>query len=118
MERKKILIVEDDEEVRDSLKDVLEERGYEVITAANGNEGVLKLQQRAQPSLVLLDLMMPYANGWQFLEYQRADSTFAKVPVVVISAFPESAKTLEVNAFLPKPIQLDKLLSTVQTLSA
>jgi CheY-like chemotaxis protein len=118
MDRKKILIVEDDEEVRDTLKDVLEERGFEIIVAANGREGLLKLQKNSQPHLVLLDLMMPHANGWQFLEHQKADQTFAKIPVVVISAFPESARTLDVAAFIPKPIRLDYLIKTVSQLSA
>jgi CheY-like chemotaxis protein len=117
--QKNILIVEDDKAVRQTMQDVLEIQGYQVFCAADGDEGLQILRKiAAHPCVVLLDLMMPKSNGWQFLDSQRADPELSGVPVIICSAYPESAKTLRPAAFIPKPIQLKDLLGTVSTYCA
>ena len=82
-----ILIVEDDFDIREALTQILEEEGYAVREAANGREA-LDVAARELPSLILLDLMMPVMNGWQFRAEQIKDPRLAPVPVLVISADP------------------------------
>jgi CheY-like chemotaxis protein len=115
LKRNNILIVEDDEAVRLMMQDVLELNGYAVFTASDGGEGIKILRELLPNScMVLLDLMMPRTNGWQFLDVQRNDPEMSAVPVVVCSAYRESAKSIYPAAFIEKPIQLDVLLGTVQ----
>jgi CheY-like chemotaxis protein len=112
-----ILVVEDDSAIREVLTDVLESEGYEVLNAANGREAIQLLQHSLPPCLILLDLMMPVMNGWQFRDVQRQDPLLAPVPVVVISAdsdLPSKAAAIHANDFLKKPIELNRLLDTVE----
>lgn len=119
MSCKNILIVEDDHAIRQMMKDVLELNGYKIHTASDGSEGIQVLQKiLPQPCLVLLDLMMPGTNGWQFLDVQRSDPSFASIPVVVCSAYKESAKAVAPSAIVEKPIQLEALLGAVKAFCA
>src|SRR5262245_3958654 len=113
---KTILLVEDDHDIRDALGQILEEEGYRVYGAGNGREALDFLASSPVPSLILLDLMMPVMNGWQFREEQLKDKRLAPVPVIVISADPNlqpKASTLNAAAILRKPIALDDLLSAL-----
>jgi CheY-like chemotaxis protein len=84
---KRILVVEDNDDIRDLLVQVLDEEGYEVDCAENGKEALEKLAARpSDPSLVLLDLMMPTMNGWEFLEARKKDPTLAIHKIVTMSA--------------------------------
>jgi CheY-like chemotaxis protein len=115
MSHKNILVIEDDSAIRQSLKDVLELNGYTVSTAVDGDDGEKKLKALAvPPCMILLDLMMPSRNGWQFLDFQRNDSALKHIPVVVCSAYEESAKAIRPAAIVPKPVQLEKLLGAVK----
>lgn len=115
MSAKRILIVEDDDAIRQMLKDVLEIAGYELFTAADGKEGIEALSMLSpSPCLILLDMMMPGTNGWDFLDYQRSVSRLAGIPVIVCSAYKESAKTVKPSAFIEKPIQLNTLLKAIR----
>ena len=119
MKCNKVLIVEDDQAIRQTIQDVLELNGYEVFTAVNGADGIRQLKNISPDScVVLLDLMMPGTNGWQFLDVQRNDPVLCKVPVVICSAYKESAKAVHPDAFIEKPIQLNSLLGTVKELCA
>lgn len=119
MAHKSILVIEDDQAVRQTIKDLLEIQGYQVYAASNGEEGASLLGTLAEvPCVILLDLMMPKMNGWQFLDLQRNHPIFKNVPVVICSAYEESAKAIRPTAFISKPIQLDALLSTVQKFCA
>jgi CheY-like chemotaxis protein len=112
-----ILVVEDDSAIREVLTDVLESEGYQVVNAANGREAIQLLRGTTLPCLILLDLMMPVMNGWQFRDEQRQDPVLAPVPVVVISAdsdLPTKAAAIHANDFLKKPIELNRLLDTVE----
>lgn len=118
MALKKILIIEDDPAIREALQLALELKGYEAVTASNGREAIEKLEKDPDPGLILLDLMMPGMNGWQFLDFQQSHPDYAHIPVIVCSAFYESARTVQSRAFLPKPVELKALLHTVEAFCA
>ena len=113
--RCKILVVEDDDDIRDSLKELLEEEGYRVDTAANGQQALVKLQERELPQLILLDLMMPVMDGWQFQKELRDVPSLARLPVIVISASKFSREPLNAAAFIPKPLDAGVLLETIES---
>jgi CheY-like chemotaxis protein len=113
--KKTILIVEDDIDIRDSLRELLEIEGYSVISAANGQEGLdcLARQSAAKIDLILLDLMMPIKDGLTFRAEQQEHPTWSNIPVVVMSAdrnAPQKVANLGVMACLRKPVELDVLL--------
>jgi CheY-like chemotaxis protein len=110
-----VLLVEDDNDIRDALVQILEEEGYVVVAAAHGRIG-LELMRLHRPMLILLDLMMPVMNGWQFREAQLQDAVFAATPVIVISAdnsARQESEAMRVQGFLQKPIELSELLRVV-----
>lgn len=114
-----ILVVEDDADIRDALETYLAGEGYPVFTARNGQDALARLREIPAPSLVLLDLMMPVMNGWDFLEAQKTDSVIATLPVVVVSALREGAALqggmpTGAVAYLKKPIGLDALMDVVE----
>jgi CheY-like chemotaxis protein len=109
-----ILLIEDERDLRETLRDLLELTGFQVETAANGREGLHKLESAGNPCLILLDLMMPVMNGWQFLETLRKDPQpgRAAIPVVVVSA---ALDMLGIQSqygcrTLSKPVDIDKLI--------
>ena len=111
-----ILIVEDENPIREVITEILEEEGYRVASATNGLEALTYLQQHAHPHLILLDLGMPIMTGWEFREHQQRDLSLANIPVVVMSALPDlprKAAALNVADCLDKPVNLDTLLGTV-----
>ena len=109
--RGSILVVEDDPDIRETLRDVLEIEGYEVTTAEHGKDALDKLARMARPCLVLLDLMMPVMSGAEFLAVLRKDEVLSTLPVVVVSAWPkEAAKVRDAQGFVKKPVDLDALL--------
>jgi CheY-like chemotaxis protein len=94
----RVLLVEDDDDLREALADALTERGHDVVMAADGLDGLRKLRD-AGPDVVVLDLMMPQLDGWQFRIAQRGDPMLATTPVVAISAS-SSASAAAVDADL------------------
>jgi CheY-like chemotaxis protein len=114
-----ILIVEDDDDIREALTQILELEGYVVREATNGREALDICAKQPTPNLILLDLMMPVMDGWQFRSEQMKDPVLAKVPVVVISAdasVHEKVASFGAATVLPKPISLDRLLRAVESL--
>lgn len=109
----RLLVVDDDEDIRGVLREFLEAEGYRVMTASNGREALVQLQ-RSDPCAILLDLMMPIMNGWQFLEERKQQGDLARAPVIVISAYQERAPQDGVAAVLGKPIDLERLLTTLR----
>jgi CheY-like chemotaxis protein len=104
-----ILVVEDDLDLLEGLAELLEAEGYRVRRARHGLEALGFLRAGPIPRMILLDLMMPIMNGWQFRYEQRQDSDLAKIPVVVVSAKSDSqqhAAWLEADGYLSKPIDL------------
>ena len=108
-----VLLVEDDQDVRASLGEFLADEGYEVETAGNGQEALQRLSKH-RPGLVLLDLMMPVMNGWEFLEKRNEDKDLAQVPVLVLSAVPGKPYVPGALACLKKPIDLQRLMDFVE----
>ena len=112
-----VLIVDDEEDIREGLASVFRARGYRTLTAADGAEA-LELVRRAavRPAVVLLDLRMPTMSGEQFLETQAMDPWLAPVPVVVVTAHRagEMTEHPQVVSVVDKPIDLAHLLQTVR----
>jgi CheY-like chemotaxis protein len=116
-ECKKVLVIDDDPAICQTMKDVLEINGYEVITANDGKDGINTLSSmKALPCIILLDLMMPGMNGWGFLDFQRASPEYSQVPVIICSAYENSAKSIGLKPIITKPVQLNHLLGTVKAL--
>ncbi len=113
----RILIVEDDEGIRQALQDALELEGYLVETAADGRQALEQLQTTPYPALILLDLMLPFVTGWQVIEEVKRDKNHpvSKIPIVIASAAGDAAlkAASQVEGYLKKPIHLDVLLKTV-----
>ena len=86
-----ILIVEDDADVEEAMREILEGEGYPILSAANGEEALRILAEKPRPRLILLDLMMPVMNGWELLRALRESAKLARIPVVVVSAVGSSA---------------------------
>lgn len=109
-----VLIVEDDRDTREMLGRFLELEGFEVQTAANG-ELALKVLQDEHPSVIILDLMMPVMNGWQFRVAQQSDPNLSKIPVVVVTAagVREDIPAINADGWLSKPVDFDRLLATI-----
>ena len=112
----KILIVDDDAEIIESVRYALEGEGYEVVIARDGNQG-LALAERESPNLIILDMMMPKRSGFLVLEKLRRMSD-DMVPVIMITGNEGSrhkayAELLGVSEYIRKPFQMDKLLRAV-----
>lgn len=111
---KNTLVIEDDPAIRETLKLVLEMEGYQVFTASNGKEGIELLRDIPKPCIILLDLMMPVMNGWEFVEAIEKDVILATIPVVVVSAFTDRTKTIKATDVIKKPVDLSALLKILQ----
>jgi CheY-like chemotaxis protein len=110
----KILVIEDDDDVREVVRETLEDEGYWVAVASNGQEALELLSHESEPCLILLDLMMPVATGWQFRAKQLQDPFLARFPVVVMTAtdtLEEAA--IHADGLLKKPVRLNTLLECV-----
>lgn len=117
-----ILVVDDDEDLRLALTDILEGEGFGVVPAENGLDALDKLRDgQGKPCVILLDLMMPKMDGVTFRKVQLQDPALAAIPVVIVSANWKSAQTVEglgVAGVLPKPFSATELISTVSRLCA
>jgi CheY-like chemotaxis protein len=116
-----ILVVEDDPDVRPALTELLASEGYKVAATADGGEALKSLRGGLRPAVILLDLMMPNCDGWDFRREQLEDPTFAAVPVVLVTAAgfsPDSMRSqLGPIELCPKPIQPAELLQTLARLA-
>jgi CheY-like chemotaxis protein len=97
------------------MSQLLTLEGYAPALAANGREALDYLRKQRAPELILLDLMMPVMDGWEFRQEQKRDPQIASVPVVVLSALDEPrSRPLHADAFLKKPLDFDRLLTLVR----
>lgn len=120
VDRKRVLVVDDDMPLRGMLSAALRQHGFQVLLAGDGGEA-----QRAMavhlPDIILLDLMMPNVNGWDFLQRLKETGFLGRVPIIVISAHlridPQAVLQMGVAAILPKPFNLDDLIDLVEHLA-
>lgn len=117
----RILVVEDDSDLRRSLAEVLEDEGCEVACAKDGADALHQLEGSAAPAAILLDLTMPGMDGWTFRSHQRSDPRLAGIPTVVISAAftgdagdARDVAALAPDAFLAKPFDLATLIDALK----
>ncbi len=115
--KKHILIIEDDRDILEVLTDLLESEGYAVSSANNGLEAIMVLESaKYLPHLMLVDLMMPIMNGFQFRDFQKNDSRFNHIPVVFMSADGHNEARRDLIGslmFMKKPLALDEVLDTI-----
>lgn len=113
----RILLVDDDLALRETLAEFLRERGFEVACAGDGRQALDVLGARPPPSVILLDLAMPVMDGWAFRDAQRNDPRWAQIPTIVLSAsLDPGGRTLDglaPAAALQKPVELRRLLDTL-----
>jgi CheY-like chemotaxis protein len=117
---RRLLIIDDDQDIRSALGEALEEEGYRVFTASDGSEG-LELVDTLHPSLVILDLFMPGMDGFAFLHAARARPDLGELPIVALSAGDRTTAGTALGAgatcFVGKPVKLQRLLDVVRELS-
>lgn len=113
-----VMIVEDDRDTREMLARFLELEGFEVREAANGQIALEALHETTSTCVILLDLMMPVMNGWQFRRAQVNDPEIANIPVVVVTAAGarEQIPAIDADGWLSKPVDFDRLLETIDPL--
>jgi CheY-like chemotaxis protein len=110
---RKVLVVEDDIDVRETLAELLEGEGYEVATVEDGRAALEWLSHGELPCIMLLDLMMPIMNGWEVLEHVRQDVTLSDLRIAVITAAARQ-KPAGADELLSKPVNIERLLDVVQ----
>jgi two-component system response regulator MprA len=111
----RVLVVEDDPWIAWMIADDLAERGYQVTTARDGADALKRLAA-ARPDAIVLDLMMPGINGWEFVERYQQRTGGRAIPIVIVSAARAVSRSLEhkgVRQFLPKPFDLEQLARSV-----
>jgi CheY-like chemotaxis protein len=112
-----ILLVEDDRDICEIVEQVLAEEGYETVAVSNGAEGLAHLRGGApRPFVIMLDLMLPVMDAWQFRAEQTRDAALADIPVVIFSANPKLGKyadALGAAAVIRKPPDLDEMLGVL-----
>jgi CheY-like chemotaxis protein len=121
-EKRRVLVVDDDGDFRESLSEALEIAGYAATGVANGAEAMATLQSGVHIDLILLDLLMPVMNGWQFCKAKQDEPAFAAIPVIAMSAAvskdPKSPYYLDVEDHLAKPIEIEQLLTIMRSHAA
>lgn len=109
----RVLIVDDDLDVRSALAEILELRGYTVDCAGNGREALEHLRTSpALPAVIILDVLMPVMDGWQFLAEQKKDPALTGIPVMVVTAM-RNAEKFDAAATFHKPVEVDRLLAAL-----
>ena len=117
--KRKVVCVEDDPEIIDLIKFILDRKGFEFIGAIGGREG-LETMRRVEPDLVLLDLMMPEMDGWEVYKQMKADAKLSNIPVIVVTADGQPiTKVLglhiaHVDDFITKPFGPQELIRSIE----
>ena len=120
MNSKVILCIEDEQEMIDLIRLILSRRGFEILGANGGKEG-LEMIRKNHPDLVLLDLMMPEMDGWEVYQQMKADETTRDIPVIVVTAKAQSIDKVlglhiaKVDDYIAKPFSPQELLASVDT---
>ena len=114
--RATVMVVEDDHDIRVSVRALLEDEGFRVVTVTDGKSALDLLERTPQkPSLIILDLMLPVMDGWHFAARLRARPQLADIPIVIMSAYEDPPPPEGVVGFIRKPIDADALLKLVSS---
>lgn len=116
MSGRSVLVVEDDDDVREGLVALLRRRGVSVTTTSNGQEALEAIDRDGPPDLMIVDLMMPVMNGWALRANLLADQNLARVPVVILSGVADvlhQGRALQAVEVLTKPFAIEKLYAVV-----
>jgi CheY-like chemotaxis protein len=113
---RRVLVVEDDIDIRGAVVEVLEDAEYEPVVAGNGAEALARLREGSpDPCLILLDMMMPVMDGYEFREAQKADPAMSEIPVVLFTAHPNvTPASVGAAGVLKKPLDFDALLHLIE----
>ena len=114
----RVLVVDDDEEVRGTLGAVLQAEGFEVIEARNGLHALQQLLRFPLPDLILLDMTMPVMTGFEFLELQEEDPRIRAIPVIAVTVHARVAELRGVQRLVRKPFDLTELLKVIREVLA
>ena len=114
MNGERILIIEDDHDIRTCLREALEMAGCVVFSAANGKAGLEMLLQMVPPDLIVLDQNMPLLSGPEFLRIKNATPQISPIPVIVVSASTDQCRSLGAVEFHKKPVDLERLLAAMK----
>jgi len=114
---KTILIIEDNNEIRENLEELLELKGYQTMTSPDGECGISKAQE-GKPDLILCDVAMPKKNGYEVFEAMKSSSITSKIPFVFVTASAQErdiamGKMVGAEAYITKPFEVDNLLSII-----
>ncbi len=109
-----ILVIDDDDGIREALKAALEYEGYVVSTAENGQIALDLLQSGQNPCFIVLDLMMPVMDGWTFAAKLAEDPKLSQIPFVVVSAFEDKAQNIQAKNIFKKPVNLKVLFDVIK----
>jgi CheY-like chemotaxis protein len=116
-----VLVIDDDEDIRTTIRDVLEDQRFAVACAANGREALdMLLRDDSKPALILLDLTMPEMDGWTFRQEQQKVPRLAQIPVVLFSGHHDASQavqSLHAVALMTKPLRLEGLVTLVEQLA-
>ncbi len=112
--RQTVFIIEDDVDTREMIAKFLELEGYHVELASNGRQALDRFKDGADACVILLDLMMPVMDGWEFRRQQTQDKRLKAIPTIVVSAAGRDRMAqISADAYLSKPVDMDELLSRV-----
>ena len=114
----RVLVVDDDDEMRATLGAVLQAEGFDVLEARNGLHALQQLMRTPLPEVILLDMTMPLMTGFEFLEFQREDPRIKAIPVIAITAHAKVAEIKGVARLVRKPYDLDELLRLLREVLA
>lgn len=110
----RILLVDDDEDLRTTIGAVLQAEGYEVVEARNGLHALQQLMRNPLPSAILLDMTMPVMTGFEFLEIQKEDPRIKAIPVIAVTVYSKVADLQGVVAVVKKPFDLEQLTTVLR----
>jgi CheY-like chemotaxis protein len=110
-----ILVVDDDADIREALCELLQDEGYRAVSAANGREALVYLGSKERPCIILLDLMMPVMDGWEFRRLQQSDPRWSEIPVIVITAAgKQGSGSIAAQRVLAKPLKVEIVLEAIE----
>ena len=116
--QKKILVVDDEKDITETLSFMLKAAGYDVITASDGEEG-LKFAKEENPDLIILDVMMPKINGYKIARLLKYDNKYKHIPIIMVTARGQDSDKLigeetGANEYITKPFEFEEVLKSVR----